>query len=594
MRINRISNNYGKPMFKNQSQNGANKTTPINENSLQADTVSFNGAHNIKTTVIERMTTCAVDLLHNNNFKTGQEIYIKADASFLPFMEVLSKEAYKIGSGLVIFNVIEPEIEELKHKYNISEEFDYKKLQLEQLQNNNALFLEFNKENNPYNKANISLDEIQAEIAKSVAIIPEEIRQLFKADPKEIIKDAMDIHKGQPVFIKGEREHLPLIVKLADYLYGENETKLISISIANKNANNFLKHADDKLLEYVPKYDIEMYKEFYEKDVAWLQLEGSDPNEFAGIDASRIIKHRQARSLAIEEYANKTTSNVPWLVYYAPTTKSVKTVYTEFGDDSLKALEQAYNDANKINRMGKLDEHVNALDYRANKMNELMKKGYRTLHYVSVDADTKTPDGKTDFKITMSPKSIFNSARCDMPKYGHKPLVNIPTEEVFTAPQADTAQGVVSATMPLSLNGQIIEGIRLTFNKGQVVEIHADKNEDMLKAYILENKNADRLGEVALVAGSPIASMGRLFNSTLLDENASCHLALGNAYSDCIEGAEDFENYQKLKDYLKNLNINSSPTHTDFMIGGENVYISAINDETGDVIEIIKDDKFLL
>lgn len=590
MRISQISYNIYKPVLGYNLRKDI-QTVP-NFKSENKDIVSFSGRVQMNT--IERMTTYATELLKSNNLQKGQQVFIKGESQYLPFMELLSKEAYKLGSGLVLFNILEPEIEELKQKYNISEEFDYKKEQINFAKENNALFFEFDKLNNPYESAKISSEEVQQELKKLAPSIPQEIQDIFKVSPEEILKSALDIHKGQPIYIKGEREHLPLITKIVDYMYGENESKLVSVAIANNNYKNFLKYAKDDLLEYVPSYEVQMFKEFYEKDVAWLQLDGSDPKELEDVDTAKIIKNRQARSKAIEEYNNKTMSNVPWLVYYAPTTKSIKEVYTEFGDDTLGALKQAYEDANKINRLGKLQEHVEALDYRAQKMNELINDGYRTLHYVSVDDVTKQPDGKTDFKITMSPKSIFNACRMDMQKYGHKPIVNVPSEEVFTSPQADTAEGVVSATMPLSLNGQLVEGIRLTFREGKVIDIYADKNEDMLRKYITENRNADRLGEVALVAGSPIAAMGRLFNSTLLDENAACHLALGNAYPDCVSGVEEIEDYEAQKEYLANLKINSSPTHTDFMIGGKNVYIYAINNETNDVIEVIKNDEFLL
>ena len=187
-----------------------------------------------------------------------------------------------------------------------------------------------------------------------------------------------------------------------------------------------------------------------------------------------------------------------------------------------------------------------------------------------------------------------NNVITECRKRFHTEIKNIPTEEVFTSPQADTAEGVISATMPLSLNGKIVEGIRFKFEKGKMVDIKADKNEEMLKKHIAANDNADRLGEVALVAGSPIAETGRLFNSTLLDENASCHLAFGNSYSMCIKGADEFKEYKDMKKFLKDLKINSSPTHNDFMVGGKNVNISAINEKTGDTIDVIKDDKFLL
>lgn len=285
--------------------------------------------------------------------------------------------------------------------------------------------------------------------------------------------------------------------------------------------------------------------------------------------------------------------DVPWLIYYAPTTKSGIDVYPEF-KQKFAAIKQAYIDATKINHIGNLDKHVEALNYRAKKMNEILKKGYTTFRYVSVDSKTKMPDGKTNFEIEMSPKSKFNAARTEMKKYGHRPLVNIPTEEVFTAPQANTAQGILSTTLPLSLNGKLVEGIRFKFDKGKVVEVSAEKNEDVIKSHIKNYENADRLGELAIVANSPIEATKRIFKSTLLDENAACHFALGDAYPETIEGAEKFENYKELMKYLKDLNINSSDTHVDFMVGSDNLDIFAINKDTKDTIKIIENNKFLL
>ena len=128
----------------------------------------------------------------------------------------------------------------------------------------------------------------------------------------------------------------------------------------------------------------------------------------------------------------------------------------------------------------------------------------------------------------------------------------------------------------------------------KITDIHADTNEDFLRQHIFSNENADRLGEVALVAGSPIAKTGRLFYSTLEDENAACHLAVGLAYPGSIEGADKFENYDELQQYLSDLKINQSTVHTDFMVGGKNVTIYAENEETGDVVKIIENDEFLL
>ena len=554
------------------------------------DSVSFTGS----VTPQDKMSVHAIRVLEDAGLKENQPVYVEADAKYLPFMNVLAQEAYKKGSGYVKINAVEPELEKLKQKYNITEEFDFEKQERKEFAN--ALKLSFDENNNPYKKSGLKDSEVKVELEKLYPPIPKNVRNQFKMNPEEIFKTALDTHKGEPVLINAEREHLPFVVDMVDYLYSKNNSKLVKISFYDESIVrnvNLLKYGKDNLIDEVPKSVVDAEKEYYEKDTAILCLDGQDPNKLEGIDSNRIVKRTKAFGEACKKYSNLSISNNPWLVYYAPTTKSCKNVYSEI-NNPIKALSQAYKDANKINRIGKLNEHVEALQLRAEKINNLMDKGYRTLHYVSVNPKTKEPDGNTDFRITMSEKSIFKAAREKMEKTGHEPILNIPTEEVFTSPLADTAEGRIAATMPLSLNGKIVEGIVMTFKDGKVINVSATKNEEMLKEHIKSHENGDRLGEVALVAGSPIAKTGRLFNSTLLDENAACHLALGDAYSDCIKGASDFDDYDEQQKYLKDLKINSSTTHNDFMVGGQNVYIYAENPKTKDSVAVIKDDKFLL
>lgn len=553
---------------------------------LKSDTVSFTGS----VTPSDKMEVYAVKLLQESGLKENQPVYIEADSKYLPFMNILAREAYKKGSGMVKVDAKEPELEKLKQKYNITEEFDYKKQERKEFEN--ALKLTFDDKNDPYKKAGVKDFEVKAELEKIYPPIPKNVRNEFKMNPQEIFKTALDIHEGEPVLISGEREHLPYIVDMVDYLYSQNKTKLVDVKFTNDSDKYFLQYAKDDLLTKVPQSSIDMDKEYYEKDTARLFLDGEDPNRLEDVDSERIVKRSLANSKARKKYRNLESAHNPWLIYYAPTTKSCKEVYSEY-NDPIDALSHAYKDANKINRVGNLEEHVETLKARADKMNEIMNNGYRTLHYVSVDPETKKPDGKTDFKITMSPKSEFKAAREEMKRFNHNPIVNIPTEEVFTAPLANSAQGRIAATMPLSLNGKIVDGIVLNFKDGKVVDVSATKNAEMLKEHIKSHENADRLGEVALVAGSPIAKTGRLFNSTLLDENAACHLALGNAYPDCVDGAMGIDDYDEQQKYLKGLNINSSTTHNDFMVGGPNVYIYAENAD-GKSIPVIQDDKFML
>ena len=571
------------------------------ENNLQNrpiyyfDTVSF-GAKRLSIPVEKRMTDYAVKLLQQNGLKKGQQVYIKGFSYYLPFMEILCREAYKLHSGLVQMDVLEESLERLKQKYNKTQEFDYSADKIDELVKEGALFFEFNDENDPYKQAKVMKVEAKEEYAKKYTKIPLNISKLFKISPKEIFSDVLDLHKGQSVQIFGHREHLPIIKKLMHYLFTKNETEMIDLNISNASQKNMLLYADVEVLDFIPKYKINKANEYLEKDIAQLTLYSPNPRENEGISVERLERASAAISkdfeLALANYF--ITKDLPWAYYYTPTTESSIDAYSELSDDKLKMIAKAYEDACKINRVGHLKEHIANLDYRTEKLNELLEAGYRTFHYVSIDSSTNLPDGKTDFRISMSPKSVFKNAHFDKPKYGHHPICNVPTEEVFTAPLADSSNGKIKVTKPLPLMGQLVSDIEFEFKDGKLINLKASKNEESLMNHIVVNNNADRLGEVAIVAGSPITQMNRVFNNVLLDENAASHLALGAALPDTVIGTAELDDYDKLYNYLVDEKINISSAHTDFMVGAKNIVVTAINDETGDSIEIVRDDKFLL
>ena len=146
---------------------------------------------------------------------------------------------------------------------------------------------------------------------------------------------------------------------------------------------------------------------------------------------------------------------------------------------------------------------------------------------------------------------------------------NMPTEEVFTAPLREGIDGVVYSAMPLVHNGNIIENFHFVIKDGRIVDVHAEKGEDILRAAIAEDEGASYFGEVALVPyDSPISNQKILFYNTLFDENAACHLAFGEAYPECVEGGEAMS-----KEERKAAGLNDSNTHVDFMIGTSDLSI---------------------
>ncbi|MDE6188706.1 MAG: aminopeptidase, partial [Clostridia bacterium] len=160
---------------------------------------------------------------------------------------------------------------------------------------------------------------------------------------------------------------------------------------------------------------------------------------------------------------------------------------------------------------------------------------------------------------------------------------NIPSEEIFTTPKAGSVEGIVYATKPLSYQGALIEDFYIKFANGKVSEVHAEKNEELLRQMVSMDDGAKMLGECALVPqNSPISNSNILFYNTLFDENASCHLALGRGFSNCIQ---NFEKYSQ-KDFDE-MGVNTSMIHVDFMIGCDDMNIVGLTKD-GRKIQIFK------
>jgi aminopeptidase len=161
---------------------------------------------------------------------------------------------------------------------------------------------------------------------------------------------------------------------------------------------------------------------------------------------------------------------------------------------------------------------------------------------------------------------------------------NIPSEEIFTSPKAGKAEGLVVASLPLSYRGQLIENFSVRFEGGKVVEAKAEKGEELLKEMVSMDAGAAMLGECALVPyTSPIRESGITFYETLFDENAACHLALGRGFTNCVK---DYDKYTL--DELHAMGINESMIHVDFMIGTEDLSVTAIT-ESGERVAIFVD-----
>lgn len=186
---------------------------------------------------------------------------------------------------------------------------------------------------------------------------------------------------------------------------------------------------------------------------------------------------------------------------------------------------------------------------------------FKTLHY--------TNDKGTDFTVGLPKNHVWVASTENKTKAGQSFVANVPTEEIFTSPDKNSANGIIYASKPLVLSGRVVDGIWFKVENGRIVEAHADTNEDALQAEVDTEDASHYFGEVALVPyDSPISNQNILYYNTLFDENAACHIAFGACYSKCYKNGIFMS-----KDELSAAGLNFSSVHDDFMVGTKDLKI---------------------
>jgi aminopeptidase len=248
------------------------------------------------------------------------------------------------------------------------------------------------------------------------------------------------------------------------------------------------------------------------------------------------------------------TNKFSWCLISAPTQAWADKAYTELPrEERVGALWESFFQMTRADQeqpVAAWREHIQSLKTRCAKLNE---KRYRKLHYKGPGTDLTVE--LNDGHVWTGGDSINQSGVAFVP--------NIPTEEVFTMPRRSGTNGTVASTMPINLDGSLVDRFSLTFRDGKVIDFTAEVGYDALKALLDTDDGARYLGEVALVPhDSPISSLNRIFYNTGVDEYASCHFALGNAYPFNIEGGTHLS-----KEELQKRGANVSMVHEDFMVG---------------------------
>lgn len=398
----------------------------------------------------------------------------------------------------------------------------------------------------------------------------------LKKYAKLIAKVGLNVKKGQTVFIEAGLDQPEFVAMVVEQCYKAGTSEVYvdwSYQPVNKISSNSRTLSSLSTLKPWVKAKWEYKAENY---ACRLYIESEDPDGMNGVDQEKMSKARQALYPQIKPFRLALENKHQWCIVAVPGKAWAKKVFPELTEK--KAVEKMWEvilqtaRADGKNPIQDWKEHNKDLDARCKYLNEL---NLQYLEYSSANG--------TSLKVELNEDGRF-AGGSEKTLQGRVFNPNMPTEEVFTSPKAGSVEGIVYSTKPLSYMGELIDNFSMRFENGKVVEVKAEKGEELLKQMVSMDEGAGKLGEVALIPyNSPISNSGVLFYNTLFDENASCHLAVGQGFNECLKG---FENYTDAE--CKARGINDSMIHVDFMIGSKDMSIVGIT-KSGERVQIFKD-----
>lgn len=388
-----------------------------------------------------------------------------------------------------------------------------------------------------------------------------------------LLKRCLSIKKGQPLLIAAPIDAIDF-VRIVSRVALENGITDIYFDLDDEILkHDLLKNANEEDIKNSKFFNKKIYDEYAKKGAAFLMLCANNPDLMKDINEEKVAYASKISRTTKPYYKKVQLSNeIAWCIACVSTTSWAKKVLPNSKTPREELWKLIFkmclvNTKDPIQEWDKKQKNNNKLVDKLNKM-KITKFYY------------KNKLG-TDFEIGF--KENIWCGTGGLTKDGRKIIVNMPTEEVFTCPDKYTANGIVYASIPLVYNGSLIENFWIEFKDGKVVNYGAKKGASVLKS-IFDIKNGNYLGEVALVdVTSPISKSKTLFYDTLYDENASCHLAFGEAYPECVNSKKSF----------KELGVNQSETHVDFMIGTNDLEIIG-ETESGKQVTIMKNGRFTL
>ena len=404
----------------------------------------------------------------------------------------------------------------------------------------------------------------------------ENFNENLKKYARLIAETGVNVQDNHTVVLQISVDQAPLARLITEEAYRLGAAEVIVQWSDETIQREFLAHAATDRIENVPQYKIDQTDDWIAKGASRISVISSNPDALAGVDAQRVAAFQAANGKALVNLRKATQANkVSWTVVAAASEGWAAKVFPELAT-SEEQVDALWNEIFKTTRIYEenpviaWDIHDKKLQEKAAELNE---QQFTALHY--------TAPG-TDLTIGLPKNHLWEGAGSYNAR-GEEFMANMPTEEVFTAPDSRRVDGYVSSTKPLSYAGTIISGMKFTFKDGKVVDFSAEQGEEALKNLLAIDEGAKHLGEVALVPDpSPISQSGLIFYNTLFDENASNHLAFGSAYAFNLQGGTEMS-----EEELAEAGLNRSQTHVDFMVGSDKMNIDGIK-EDGTIVPVFR------
>ena len=392
-----------------------------------------------------------------------------------------------------------------------------------------------------------------------------------------LLKYGVNLQQDQTLVISVDVENKDFAVIVTEEAYELGAKEVVLNWRCSPIARQRLLHANESVLEKPANWIPEFYKQYIDDKAAFLSLISANPKALEDIPTDRISLQSCNLNKALSFYHTAImNSSVTWCVASVPTVLWADLLGYEGTDE--EKIDQLWATLLKLCRIEGVEpkdtyrHHMAKLRHRCEALNKLDLKSLRYTCENGTDLLLELPEGHIWLGGEESSKdgTIFNA--------------NIPTEEVFSAPQYNGVNGVVYSTKPLIYHGNTISDFSFTFKEGKIVEYTAKEGYEVLKELVETDEGSHYLGEVALVDHfSPISQSNQIFYETLFDENASCHLAIGASYPTCLKNSDDLS-----EEELKERGLNHSLTHVDFMIGHERMNIKGYTRD-GQTVDIMID-----